>query len=103
LCAGADANLLSAGPGGEGTPLCAAACWGYVDVVRSLLAHGADVDQGEDEWWTPLRWAAAHGHEGVARELLAAGANPNLKAPIGDAARRGSIGVVGALLEHGAD
>jgi hypothetical protein len=103
LRAGADANLLSAGPGGEGTPLCAAACWGYVDVVRSLLAHGATPDQPEDESWTPLRWASAHGHEAVARELLAAGADPDLKAPIGDAARRGSIGVVQALLEHGAD
>jgi len=103
LRAGADANLLSAGPGGEGTPLCAAACWGYVDVVRSLLAHGADPNQAEDEWWTPLRWAAAHGHEAAARELLDAGADPDLKAPIGDAARRGSIGVVRALLEHGAD
>jgi uncharacterized protein len=103
LRAGAGPNLLSAGPGGEGTPLCAAACWGYADVVRSLLAGGADPNQPEDEWWTPLRWAAAHGHEQVARELLAAGADPDLKAPIGDAARRGSIGVVRALLEHGAD
>jgi uncharacterized protein len=103
LRAGADANLLSAGPGGEGTPLCAAACWGYVDVVRRLLSHGADPNQPEDEWWTPLRWAAAHGHEQAARELLDAGADPNLKAPIGDAARRGSLGVVKALLEHGAD
>jgi len=103
LRSGADANLLSAGPGGEGTPLCAAACWGSADVVRSLLAHGADPNQPEDEWWTPLRWAAAHGHQQVARVLLDAGADPDLKAPIGDAARRGSIGVVKALLEHGAD
>lgn len=103
LAAGADANLLSAGPGGEGTPLCAAACWGYSDVVRALLEHGADPNQSEDEWWTPLRWAAAHGHENVARLLLDAGADPDLKTPIGDAARRGSIGVVRALLEHGAN
>jgi ankyrin repeat protein len=101
--AGADPNLLSAGPGGEGTPLCAAACWGYVDVVRSLLAHGADPDRAEDELWTPLRWAAAHGHEAAVRVLLDAGADPDLKAPIGDATRRGCIGVVKALLEHGAD
>ncbi len=102
LRAGADPNLPSGGES-EGTPLCAASCWGYAGIVRALLAHGADPNLPEDDAWTPLRWAAAHGHEEVARELLAAGADPDLRAPIGDAARRGSLAVVRTLLEYGAN
>jgi ankyrin repeat protein len=102
LCAGADPDLLSSGES-EGTPLCAASCWGFTAIVRALLTHGADPNLAEDDTWTPLRWAAAHGHEQIVRELLAAGANPDLRAPIGDAARRGSLGVVRALLEYGAN
>jgi ankyrin repeat protein len=102
LRAGADPNLLSGGES-EGTPLCAAACWGFAGIVRALLAHGANPNLPEDEAWTPLRWAAAHGHAGVARELLAAGADPDLRAPIGDAARRGSLATVRLLLEFGAN
>jgi hypothetical protein len=74
-----------------------------VGIVRALLAHGANPNLPEDDAWTPLRWAAAHGHEDVARELLAHGADPDLRAPIGDAARRGSLCVVRALLEYGAN
>jgi uncharacterized protein len=102
LCAGADPDLLSSGES-EGTPLCAASCWGFVGIVRALLAHGANPNLPEDDAWTPLRWAAAHGHEEVVRELLANGADPDLRAPIGDAARRGSLCVVRALLEYGAN
>jgi hypothetical protein len=71
-------------------------------MVAALLAHGADPNRAEDEWWTPLRWAAAHGHDEVARMLLAAGANPDLSAPLPEAARRGSLSTVRVLLEHGA-
>jgi hypothetical protein len=74
-----------------------------VEIVRALLAHGADPNLREDDCWTPLRWAASHGHEEVTRELLAAGADPDLCAPLVEAARRGSLAVVKALLEHGAD
>jgi ankyrin repeat protein len=102
LRAGADPNLRS-GDRTEGTPLCASACHGHTEIVRALLAHGADPNLREDELWTPLRWAAAHGHEEVARALLAAGADPDLEAPLVEASRRGSLGVVKALLEHGAN
>ena len=39
----------------------------------------------------------------VARVLLAAGADPDLCAPLTEAARRGSLVVARAVLEHGAD
>jgi hypothetical protein len=102
LVAGADPDLPSGGES-EGTPLCAASCWGFEQIVQALLAHGANPNLPEDEFWTPLRWAAAHGHAEIVRRLLAAGADPDLRAPIGDAARRGSLASVRALLEYGAN
>lgn len=47
LGAGADPNKESTGDG-EGTPLCGAASWGYAEVIRELLKHGADPNQRED-------------------------------------------------------
>ncbi|ANW22566.1 ankyrin repeat domain-containing protein [Streptomyces clavuligerus] len=64
LAAGAPPDAES-GPGGEGhgggwdgTPLCAAACWGHEDAVRVLLEHGADPGLREDRGSgrTPLEW-----------------------------------------------
>jgi ankyrin repeat protein len=100
LRAGAHPNLRS-GDQAEGTPLCAAACHGHEEIVRGLIAYGADPNLGEDEWWTPLRWAAAHGHADVARTLLGVGADPDLCSPLPEAARRGSLSTVRVLLEHG--
>ncbi|WP_416980247.1 ankyrin repeat domain-containing protein [Streptomyces sp. T028] len=59
LEAGAPPDAESAGLGAEGTPLCAAACWGHTETVRVLLAHGADPALREDRGtgWTPLQWA----------------------------------------------
>jgi ankyrin repeat protein len=106
LEAGADANRISAGPT-DGSPLCAAACWGYRETVELLLAHGADPNLAEDEHMTPLAWAAAGMHPEVARRLLTAGANPDRGAgprtPLIWAVERGSIETVRVLLEHGAD
>lgn len=108
LEAGADPNVESTDDG-EGTPLCAAACWGYDEVVRELLAHGADPGQREDggRGYSPLLWASKNGHREAVRLLLEAGADPN--ADVGDenplraAVWRGSLAVVRLLLEHGAD
>jgi len=108
LAAGADPNVASAGEG-EGTPLCAAAAWGYSRIVEVLLAHAADPDQREDdgEGDSPLMWGSRNGHEATVRLLLDAGAEPNHKVwgktPLLAAVERGSVGVVKLLLEHGAD
>ncbi|MER5431429.1 ankyrin repeat domain-containing protein [Streptomyces sp. NPDC002588] len=71
LEAGAPPDAESAGPGAEGTPLCAAACWGHTETVRTLLAHGADPDLREDHGtgWTPLRWAETGPHPETAALL----------------------------------
>lgn len=108
LDAGANPNDESRGDG-EGTPLCAAACWGHHDVVTELLAHGADPNQREESrpGYSPLLWASRNGHEEVVRVLLKAGADPNAdlgaERPLLAAASRGCLGVVRLLLDHGAD
>ncbi|MEU9977021.1 ankyrin repeat domain-containing protein [Streptomyces sp. NPDC051014] len=78
LEAGARADTESGGVGSEGTPLCAAACWGHTRTVRELLAHGADPNLREDHGtgWTPLEWAHNGPHPETAELLIAAGANP---------------------------
>lgn len=76
LAAGAPPDAESAGPGAEGTPLCAAACWGHTETVRALLDHGADPNLREDHGTgrTPLEWALAGPHPSTAAVLRAAGA-----------------------------
>lgn len=110
LEAGAPPDAESRGePGSSGLPLCAAACWDHFGAVRELLAHGADPDRREDDGtaYSPLMWAAVGGHHRTARLLLAADADPDArhrgKTPLMAAAERGSIGVVRALLFHGAN
>ncbi|MEU6061729.1 ankyrin repeat domain-containing protein [Streptomyces sp. NPDC047097] len=74
LRAGASPDRESGGPGSEGTPLCAAACWGHTEAVRALLAYGADPALREDggQGRTPLEWAEAGPHPETAKLLLAA-------------------------------
>lgn len=74
--AGAAPDTPSRGAGAEGTPLCAAACWGHTSTVRELLAHGADPHLREDEGtgWSPLDWANHGPHPDTAEILRAAGA-----------------------------
>ncbi|MDT0319377.1 ankyrin repeat domain-containing protein [Streptomyces sp. DSM 44918] len=75
LEAGAAPDRESAGEGSEGTPLCAAASWGHADVVRELLAHGADPTLREDggTGLTPLEWARRQPDPHPETEALLAG------------------------------
>jgi hypothetical protein len=49
---------------------------GHVEIVRLLLAAGADPSATDEIDATALMWASPHGHVEVVRLLLAAGANP---------------------------
>ena len=46
-----------------------------LDIVRLLIAHGADVNAQSSSGNTPLMYACAGGHEDVVRVLLEAGAH----------------------------
>ena len=76
--AGADARCT--GPEGE-TALMIASRTGRVEVVRLLLARGADVN-AKERWYgqTALMWAAAENHPAVVRALIDAGATIDARA-----------------------
>ncbi|MGO4458922.1 ankyrin repeat domain-containing protein [Streptomyces sp. M-16] len=76
--AGASPDTESSGRGSEGTPLCAAACWGHTETIWQLLAHGADPNLREDHGtgMSPLDWANNGPHPDAAEILRAAGAQP---------------------------
>jgi ankyrin repeat protein len=69
--AGADLNA-----GYPETPLETAGGWGHVELVRALIAGGADVNRPNTSGQTPLRSAVAKGHVDVAVDLLKGGADP---------------------------
>lgn len=114
----ADANALGeVSDGLVAAPLFAAAMNGHADVVRVLLAAGADIDGQRTEGALPALVAALP-HPAVALLLLSRGASPNLRfpaallgaddaalqtTPLAWAVRAGDAGLVSLLLEHGAD
>lgn len=93
---------------GVGSPLYFAAQRGQLEVVVLLLESGAEVNQ-TTRFGSPLQIAARGNHAEVVALLLEAGADPNLpggeedKAPLHDAAERGSLAAAQLLLEQGAD
>jgi ankyrin repeat protein len=91
------------------TPLHLAAEYGHMDVVKLLLANGAEVNARDNESDTPLHNAAKNGQKDVVELLLLKGANVNAKnnsygdTPLHEAAREGHNDVVELLLANGAD
>ena len=57
------------------TPLYRASWEGHLEVVRALLAAGADVNKSNDYGQTPLSRALAHDHTQIADLLRDAGAH----------------------------
>lgn len=118
LAKGADANAIYIGGTSDSeTVLHIAAEWGRLEVVKVLLAAGADVSMRTKSGKTALYLSAAHGHRDVADALIAGnadleaksggGATPLLAAilgPVGnDEDRLGHYAVVELLLSKGAD
>ncbi|KAK7434385.1 hypothetical protein VKT23_020230 [Stygiomarasmius scandens] len=103
-----DFDLAQSIKNGEETSLHNAASWGYLGVVKFLLAKGADINAVEGEYGTALQVAAWRGHLDVVKFLLAKGADVNAVGgeygtALQAAACRGHLDVVKFLLEKGAD
>jgi len=91
------------------TPLMYAAYFGETELVRSMLARGADPDAEDTNERTALMAASIQGHTEVVELLLKAGANPNKKdSPSGGTALMAAIAannpdIVRLLCTYGAD
>ena len=96
--------------GAGGTALHSASTKGHVEVLRSLINHGADVEARGAAGSSPVQLASSFGHFHVVQCLLDHGADPNFQddeywhsPPVSIAAQRGHSETVRVLLEHGAD
>ncbi|KAF5307348.1 hypothetical protein FQR65_LT07065 [Abscondita terminalis] len=101
------ANVEDRGIKGECTPLMEAASAGHLDIVRLLVAHGADVNAQSSSGNTPLMYGCAGGHTDVVKFLLEHGANvedhnENGHTPLMEAASAGHVELAKILLIHGA-
>lgn len=87
------------------SPLMLASLKGQTEIVKKLIARGADVNK---PGWTPLHYAATFGHTEIMALLLDNHAyidasSPNESTPLMMAALYGSASAVKLLLEAGAD
>lgn len=91
--------------GKDESALMMASLKGHADLVRKLIARGADVNK---PGWTPLHYAATNGHLDIIAALLDNHAyidaeSPNKTTPLMMAAHYGTAQAVKLLLEAGAD
>ncbi len=92
----------------EQPPLYTASKNGQLDIVRSLLDRGSDVNEMDSRRATALYTASSKGKLGVAKLLIERGANVNLRGihgwtPLQAASYFGYLEVTRFLLDHGAD
>ena len=89
------------------TALMEAAAHGSTDVMKLLLAKGANIEAADAQKWTALLWAADKGQADAAQLLITGGANVNAKGDRGlnalSLAQMEGYPTVAKLLEdHGA-
>ena len=56
---------------------------GHTEIIKLLIACGADLNKANDKGWTPLNLAAHYGLQDIHKILLDGGANPNMNNRVG--------------------
>ena len=103
-----DPTQLNIQDGMGNTPLYYASIKGHTEIVKYLLAHGADIELGNDLGERPLQQAAKFGHHSTVKTLLEHGAAVNCKdkfglTPLHKAVLWDNKELVNILLSNGAD
>ncbi len=83
------------------SPMYAAIDGGYLDIIRLLLSHGADIETNVEGIITPLSFAAFRGRADIVRLLLSLKTNVIDDAALSHAVRGGSIEIAQELLSAG--
>ncbi len=105
-----DPKLIDARDADESTPLHCAAWKGHVEIVRTLLRAGADVNaQSRNMHWgnTPMHGAAHANNRAIAEILISHGAEVNAKdlhgnTPLAHTRYHNAVATARLLVEHGA-
>lgn len=84
LSRGAYSNIRN---GAGWTPMMYAVARGDIDLVKTILKYGPDLNRTENDGWTALHFAAASGNVEIAKLLLANNADPFARNVDGKTAR----------------
>ncbi len=92
----------------ESNALIIACKYGYEDVVKLLIANGANVNLADSSGNVPLSYAAQNGNENIVNTLIRNRAKVNISnhrgiTPLMNASADGHINVAMILIENGAD
>jgi len=103
-CNGSSVNVRILGI----SPLHSASRFGDLEIIRTLIEYGADINAQNDVGATPLHWATRGEHPEVVCVLLEQSADPNISrwdgaTPLHSAVEVESAAIVRLLRDHGVD